>query len=315
MRRALASVFATLLIGIAVASGRQAADTDIAIVNARVFTGVEAAPWAEALRIEGDRITLVGTSAAVRTKAASSTRIIDAGGRLVIPGINDAHAHPGAMPAHTALDAPPAMMEDPSWTVTLERVKAAVEKTPAGGWIIGEIGGVVLDDPAATRFALDPITGDRPVMLASWHGHGTIFNTAALRRLGASETEPDPPGGLFARAADGRTLTGLAHEYADYRLRQRLSMLPPEAEQIAAFQRYAREAASFGITSVQAMMTGYPAVKAAPLIAKAGLPVRMRLIDFPMNSPAQWWGAVRGPESPKLTISGVKYVLDGTPIE
>lgn len=314
MRRALAWVCFVFVIVAAVVKAGPSADTDIAIVNARVFTGVPAAPWAEAVRIEGDRITLVGTTAAVRGKTTSSTRVIDAGGRLVIPGINDAHAHPDGLPAHTALDAPPAMTEDPSWSVTLERVKAAVARTPASGWIIGEVGAAVLDEPAATRFALDPLTGDRPVMLGAWHGHGVIFNTAALRRLGVSETEPDPPGGMFARTAEGK-LTGLAHEYADYGLRQRVTMSRPEPEQVEGFRQFAREAASFGITSVQAMMTGYRTDKAAATIAKADLPVRMRLIDFPLVAPSQWWGAVRGPESSRLTISGVKYVLDGTPIE
>ena len=295
--------------------GMASAADDIAIVNARVFTGVPAAPWAEAVRIEGERITQVGSTSDVRAKASASTRVVDAGGRLVIPGINDAHAHLGAMPPHTSLDAPPAMTEDPAWDVTVERVRAAVAKTPAGGWIIGEIGGAVLDNPAATRFALDPITGDRPLMLAAYHGHGTIFNTAALRRLKVSETQVDPPGGTFGRMPDGKTLDGRANEYAEYALRQQISMMPLAAEQVRAYQRFAAEAASFGITSVQAMMTGYPAADAAPFIARADLPIRLRVIDFPMASPATWAGAVGGPESPTLRVSGVKYVIDGTPIE
>ena len=68
----------------------------LAIVNARVFTGVSAAPWAEALTVVGDRIGAVGTTAALRQLAGSSTRVIDAEGRVVIPGINDAHVHAGA---------------------------------------------------------------------------------------------------------------------------------------------------------------------------------------------------------------------------
>lgn len=290
------------------------AAADIAIVNGRVFTGVPSAPWAEALRVQGERITEVGTTAEVRAKAQASTQIIDAGGRLVIPGINDAHTHPGATPPHTQVEGPPAFTEDPGWDVVLQRVKAAVAKAPDGGWIVGEIGGAVLENPAATRFALDPITGDHPVMLASWHGHGTIFNTAALRRLGVSGTEPDPPGGMFARSPDGKTLTGLAQEYADFGLHQRFSLLTSADEQVRQYQAYAAEAVSFGITSVQAMATA-PAAGVAAVVAKADLPIRFRLIDFPLVSPAEWPGAIRGPESPRLTISGAKYIIDGTPIE
>jgi predicted amidohydrolase YtcJ len=117
---------------------------------------------------------------------------------------------------------------------------------------------------------------------------------------------------------DGRTLTGLAHEYADYQLRQRLTKMPDRAAQVKAFQAFAAEASSFGITTVQAMMTAYPVAEAAGWIEAANLPVRMRLIDVPMTAIKDW----RGPasrstrtESPIVSISGTKWILDGTPIE
>ena len=67
----------------------------LAIINGKVFTGVSAAPWAEALTIVGDRIGVVGTTASVRQMVDASARVIDARGRVVIPGINDAHMHVG----------------------------------------------------------------------------------------------------------------------------------------------------------------------------------------------------------------------------
>jgi len=200
----------------------------------------------------------------------------------------------------------------------IARIRTAVPNTPAGHWIFGEIGAAVLDDPRATRATLDRLTGDRPLMLGAWTGHGTIFNTAALRALAVSETEPDPSGGFFARMPDGRTLTGLAHEYADYALRQRLTKIPDRAAQVKAFQAFAAEAAAFGITSVQAMMTAYPAAEAKVWIDEAGLPVRMRLIDFPLTAMKDWRPRVSPrarADSPLVTISGTKWIMDGTPIE
>ncbi len=161
------------LCAMALALHAQPAPADIVIVNARIFTGVNDAPWAEAIAIRADRIVDVGTSDAVRKQAGSATRVIDAGGRLVVPGINDAHAHPGAAPAYTPLGGPPAFEQDPTLDEVLERIKRAAATAPAGGWLVGEIGARVLDDPRATREVLDPITGDRPVLLGSWHGHGT----------------------------------------------------------------------------------------------------------------------------------------------
>ena len=294
----------------------QTAPADIAIVNARVYTGNAARPWAEAIGIRSNRIAAVGTSAEI--SAAGATRTIDAGGRLLIPGFNDAHAHPGAMPDATRLEGPSAIEHDPTLDEVIARIKAATAKTPPGVWIVGEIGAVVLDDPRATRTTLDPLTGDRPLMLSAWTGHGAIFNTAALRALKASDTEADPPGGFFGRAADGRTLTGLAHEYAKYMLRQRLAMIPDRSAQVKAFQAFAAEAASFGITSVQAMMTAYPTAEAAPFIEAADLPVRMRLIDFPMSAMKDWRAPVSRrarPKSTLVTVSGTKWIVDGTPIE
>ena len=104
------------------------------IVNARVFTGVVTQPWAEAVAIAGERIVATGTSAAVRSRATSATRIIDAQGRLVIPGLNDAHVHVGASPPATRLEGPPAVEQDPSLDEILGRLKLAQTKAPAGGW-------------------------------------------------------------------------------------------------------------------------------------------------------------------------------------
>jgi predicted amidohydrolase YtcJ/endonuclease/exonuclease/phosphatase family metal-dependent hydrolase len=291
-----------------------APQADLAIVNARVFTGNAAQPWAEAVSIRTNRIDAVGTTAAI--KAAGAARIIDAGGRLLIPGINDSHAHPGAMPEATRLEGPPAVEHDPTLDEVLARIRKAVDASPAGKWIVGGIGAAVLDDPRATRATLDPLTPDRPLMLSAWTGHGAIFNTAALRALQVSDTELDPPGGWFGRA-DGR-LTGLAHEYAKYRLGQRLSMIPDRAAQVKAMQAFAAEAAAFGITSVQAMMTAFPAAEAAPWVESANLPVRMRLIDFPVTAMKEWRapaGRNAKVASPLVTVSGTKWVLDGTPIE
>lgn len=306
-----------LVLAACMALRAQGPGADLLIVNARVFTGVQGQPWAEALAIRGDRITAVGTTAAVREQAGSVTRTVEANGRLVIPGINDAHAHPTARPPYTALEGPPAFQQDPTLDAVIKRVEAAAAKAPTGGWLVGEIGASVLNDPKATRALFDPLTGGRPLLLGSWHGHGTLVNSEAMRRLRVGEQEPDPPGGFFVRMPDGRTVTGVAHEYADYILRQRLAMLVDRAGQIAAYREHAAGAASLGITSVQAMMTGYPAEEAARLMADAKLPVRMRVIDFPMTGPGAWTRrqAPASLASALVVRSGTKWILDGTPIE
>jgi predicted amidohydrolase YtcJ len=289
----------------------------LAIVNAKIFTGVPAAPWAEALTVVGDRIGAVGTTASVRALVTPATRVVDAAGRVVIPGINDAHVHLGARPPGIDLEGPSVIEQDPSLDEILQRVKAAVAKAAPGGWIYGDIGARVLDDPKATRAALDAVSPDHPVLLTAWTGHGSYFNTIALRRLQIRDDEADPPGGFFLRAAGSRTLTGIAHEYAEYIARQRLAMMPNEDAQTSMLRRAAAAAAGFGITSIQVMATNRPVADLARTAIAADLPIRVRVIDFPMTGISAWRQPARTsvPGSARVTVSGVKWIVDGTPVE
>ncbi|MDQ3169152.1 MAG: amidohydrolase [Acidobacteriota bacterium] len=311
-------LFATLVVvaGLIAAPGAQEAPS-IVIVNARVFTGVAATPWAEAVAITGERISTVGTNAEARAAASPSTRVIDAGGKVIVPGFNDAHAHVGAGLVMTSLDGPPAVEHDPSLAEVTQRLAAAVAKAPDGQWVIGEIGARVLDDPAATRFALDAVAPRHPVILQAWTGHGVLFNSAALRKLGVRDAEPDPPGGFYARTAGTRAITGVAHEYADYILRQRMNAPVGRAARVEAMRLYAAEAARFGITSTQVMTTAMTTAETADVVREAGGALRTRLIDFPMTGIAAWAApASRAvPGTGLVTVSGTKWILDGTPVE
>ena len=66
---------------------------DLVLLGGKVFTSDTARPWTEAVAIRGERIVAVGTTADLRRLAGASTRVIDVGGRVVVPGFNDAHDH------------------------------------------------------------------------------------------------------------------------------------------------------------------------------------------------------------------------------
>lgn len=289
----------------------------IVIVNARVFTGVGAAPWAEAVAITGDRISLVGSSADVRARAGAATRVIDAGGRVVVPGINDAHIHIGAYPSAVGLDGPPAVEHDPSLDEVLTRLRAAVAKAAEGQWIEGEIGAAVLDDVKTSRAALDAVAPSHPVVLMSWTGHGTVFNSAALRALGVADDIADPPGGRFLRAPDSRAINGVAHEYAEFILRRRMIGVAGRDAQVAELARVGAVAARRGITSMQLMSTSMATPEVVTAVQAARMPQRVRVIDFPMTGIAAWTAPASrtAPGGEGVTVSGTKWVLDGTPVE
>src|SRR4051794_38052072 len=66
---------------------------DLIVVNARIWTGDAKHPWAQAFAVNADRISAIGSTSRIRAMKSGATRVIDAGGRLIVPGFNDAHIH------------------------------------------------------------------------------------------------------------------------------------------------------------------------------------------------------------------------------
>jgi len=297
----------------ATALGQSRDAADLILVNGRVFTADARVPRAEAVAVRGDRIVDVGSNTAVRQRADSRTRVIDVGGRVVIPGINDAHTHVGARPPGTVLK----LANDP----TLDEVVAAVHSAasgPADQWIYGTIGARALLDPKATRLALDEVAPGRLVKLAAWTGHGNLLSTAALRALGINDRDPDPPFGRYGRLPDGTT-SGLLEEYADVRANRRMTTLAGRTAVIDSLRRLANEAVGYGITTIQAMANSVPAAELQNMLGEASAPIRWRVIRFPValreDEDRESFAPLQRQPSPLVTISGTKWILDGTPIE
>ena len=125
-------------------------------------------------RCEGERISAVGTTAEIRALAGARTRVVDLAGRTVIPGINDAHMHPGFATAAFRID----QSMDPKREELEAAIRNAIEETPADLWILGTIGPTVLLDPTLTAETLEASARGRKVMLTGWTGHGAILSDA-----------------------------------------------------------------------------------------------------------------------------------------
>ena len=102
----------------------------------KVFTADQAQPWAEAIAIAGDRILAVGADAEVLALAGDATERIDLGGRVVVPGFNDAHVHAAApLPSHDL-----GLPFDPPVPQVLDAIRTAVAATAPGTWLEGTVG-------------------------------------------------------------------------------------------------------------------------------------------------------------------------------
>ena len=288
----------------------QAAAPDLVLSNGRVFTADSARPWAQAVAVRGDRVVAVGGSDEIEALAGPRTRIIDLGGRLVVPGFNDAHVHlgpewPGAQVSHGT-----GTFADPDRARVGDSLGAAVRRAPPGTWLSMEVGERALSDATLRRAFLDSVSPAHPVRLHAWSGHGLVFNSAALRLLGTPLDAPDPAGGWYERDAAGR-LTGLAHEYAGYSAGRRTALAQPVAAARAAVHGTLAAAAALGITTLQTFTTNLPPAALRPLLA--GAPgVRVRVVDFPME---RFGEPRRTGGTPGQGVEGVKYIVDGTPVE
>ena len=197
---------------------------DLLLINADLRTMHPPHPRAEAIWLRDGRIAAVGGRGQLRTLAPGA-RLIDAGGRLVLPGFQDAHIH--------LLNGGADLIETAQLynCTTRTGLQAALADHAAGwggpmvwgaGWACGFFG-----DHNLQREVLDAVVPDRPCLIYDDNFHNACLNTAAIVRVGLADDTPDPPNGRFVRDAAGRA-TGMLHEDAIY---WALARLPATSEE------------------------------------------------------------------------------------
>ena len=234
---------AALLVSSAIALVSPQQTADLIVVNARIWTGDATRPEAEALAVSGERIVAVGTNDAIRGRAGTGTRVIDAQGRRIVPGFNDAHWH---LPSRRTAD----LAEAGNVAEIQARLKEFALSLAPGAWITGR-GWKPTDFPdnQAHRRYLDEIFPDRPVLITDRDGHQALANSRALAMASITNATKDPENGRIDRDAAG-TATGLLKEDAASIVRR---LLPPQTvdDIYAALVAEMDKAASFGLTSLQ----------------------------------------------------------------
>jgi len=284
---------------------------DLIIQNARVWTVDASRPEAEAVAILGDRIVAVGSSHELDAWRGPHTRVVDAAGKRLLPGFNDAHVH--FMDGGSQLDNVQ-LNDATSPQEFARRIRERAAKAAKGEWMLGGDWDETKWNPAElpTKELIDAATPETPVAVNRYDGHMILANSLALKLAGITAQTPEPAGGVIVRDRQGNPTGALKDAAQDMLFK---AVPPPSHDQRRhAIERALEHAASLGVTSVQHMNPDYADIAiyselldegklttriyAAPLITQVDDQVKI--------------GIRRAFGGPYLRIGAVKAYADGS---
>jgi hypothetical protein len=246
---------------------------DVVFKNGKIYTVDAARSVQQALAVTGNAISAVGSDADVAPLIGPATKVIDLGGKFVLPGMIDAHSHP----IIGAVNASKCSLADVQPTIEAIRpvIRKCLEDRPAkgDGWL--EVVQLYNYGFEATAKDFDTIEADRPLAVGGNDGHTLWTNTRALELSGVTAATEDPPGGAITRDASGNP-TGA---FADTATLLVLKHVPqPSAAEAAAFTEKAlADMAANGLTGVaDAYITPVEAAVWGELYRSGRLPLRVR---------------------------------------
>lgn len=247
-------LFACAILALDLGEAQSKPAADLIITNAKVWTVDKSLPLAQSVAVLGDRIVAVGSSADVNAWRGANTKLIDAGGKLLIPGFNDAHVHfvsGGQQLDNIQLNNATSSEE------FARRIAERAKITPKGEWILGGNWDETKWNPPdmPTKEMIDAVTPDTPVFVSRYDGHMGLANSVALRLAGITAKTADPPGGTVVRDAQGNPTGALKDAATDYMDK----VIPPLShdQRVKVVKRALEHAASLGVTSVQHMVASY----------------------------------------------------------
>src|SRR5581483_6986721 len=284
---------------------------DLIVTNARIWTVDKNRPEAQAVAVLGERIVAVGSNQDVEAWRGSGTKVIDAGGKLLLPGFDDAHVH--FMSGGRQLDN--VQLNDVTNAQEFaRRIGEKAKKVAKGEWITGGDWDETKWTPPnlPTKELIDPVTGDVPVFVSRYDGHMGLANSTALKLAGITANTPDPPGGTVVRDEHGNP-TGALKDAAMDAMWKAIPPLTHE-QRLQAARRALAHAASLGVTSVQEMNPDYEDIAAYSELLRAGQ-LTARMYEAPLITQVEdqaKLGIGHAFGGPYLRIGAVKAYADGS---
>jgi predicted amidohydrolase YtcJ len=206
------SVAAASSIGVGAARAVAADEGADLILRGGTIRPLPGAPVASALAIKGGKVFAVGDESALSALKTGNTKVVDLGGRTLLPGLIDPHCHTLLASLIFELLDDVGYAKYPTRARLVAHLKDVAANTPKGQWVVGANFDNLLQGGDFSRAALDDISTDHPIFIWYTNGHDACVNSEALRIAGVSEDVGElPGGGHFGRGADGK-LDGLVYE-------------------------------------------------------------------------------------------------------
>jgi len=275
---------------------------------------------AEALAVKDGKIVAIGDRASVLASKDANTKMIDLGGKCLMPGFIDPHSHivlQSAKFATANLDPKP--IGEAGSIVDIQRILRewiAQKKPQPGQWVIGwgydDTG--VAEQRHPNRDDLDAVSTEHPILLMHISGHLMTGNSKMLEEIGVNAETKDPQGGRIQRKPGSNEPNGVLEELAMALVAKKLPMPTPE-QAMDMLEAGMRFYAAAGITTAQDCATGKGALEILTSMEKQGkLPID--IVVWPLYSgvdDAQFDAIVADRERRgRLRRGGLKMTIDGS---
>jgi predicted amidohydrolase YtcJ len=296
--------------------GRIIEPADIIVIHGRVYTEDSKQPWAQAVAIYHGKIVAVGSDPVIQRLRGMGTKVINAGGKLVLPGFVDCHVHfidgsLGLGRVHLEGAKDPAGIQ--------KRLREYAAEHPGDDWILGRGWNYAMFGPETLpdKKYLDEIFPDRPVFLEGYDGHTYWANSKALALAGITRDTKDPPNGAIVRDPSTGEATGALKESAQDLVAK---MIPKTSrpEQLLALRAGMKWANQHGITRVHSAGGDFEVLDLFDEMRRRGdLSVRL-YIAYLLNPPQLRPQDLDAIEHARkkfhddwIDVGAVKFMLDG----